>query len=487
MSRRMLAVVLVLFSLRAGSAGASVYLIRPDGTGDFPTIQQAIDGALPGDTLDLDDGIFRGTGNRDMNTDGRTFTIRSRSGDSTACVIDCEGTPDSPHRAFLLNLRADPELLLERFTIRNGYAPNSFMGPVGGGIALFHSSPIMVGMVFEKNRSPRGGGGVQAEETDAVFTNCVFNGNSAQYSGGGICTGQLGNITITRCKFTGNQSGMRGGGIALQSGVPTVSGCTFTGNAAVLMGGGIACEGTGSPWIEQCTIHGNYAINLGGGVAVVVGSPTLYECLIYGNESPGGGGIACEQTPGVWFTRCTVSNNASAVGSNVWLDRSVVYLAKSIVSFGSAGSAFECLEDVSCSLTCCDVYGSEGGDYVGCIGDQVRSGRKHRGGPSFLQCRTRGLSTREPVALRPRIRTRMRTQGRSGRRLLSCGHRGANTRRADAARLAQPDQGPGGDQLRRERRAARASNPRRGGPLGAVARHARLENRRHPRLVGWQR
>lgn len=363
-------IVLCLCLISACAASGSVHLIRPDGTGDFPTIQEAIDSVAPGDTIDLADGVFTGPGNRDLHTDGRSLTIRSQSGDSTACVIDCEGTPSSPHRAFQLYRRADPEVRLERFTIRNGYAPSGPAGPVGGAIDIFHASPILAGMVFEKNQSPRWGGAVNVEESSTVFEDCAFVGNDAGYSGGGICTGQLSGVTIARCRFTGNHSDRRGGGLALQMGNATVSDCTFRGNTAELMGGGIACEAAGSPRIERCVISGNQASNLGGGVGIVVGGPTFYECLIYDNSAPGGGGVACEQAPGAWFTRCTVSHNLSTSGSGFWMDRSAVYLEKCIVSFGAPGSAFACFEDVACDLTCCDVYGSEGGDYVGCIADQ---------------------------------------------------------------------------------------------------------------------
>ena len=38
------------------AAGAATYVIRPDGTGNFPNIQAAINAVAPGDTLELADG-----------------------------------------------------------------------------------------------------------------------------------------------------------------------------------------------------------------------------------------------------------------------------------------------------------------------------------------------------------------------------------------------------------------------------------------------
>ena len=79
--------VLVLGSTASGTT----YVVRPDGTGDFPTIQAAIDSALDGDTIKLTDGTFRGEGNRNIHYWGKAITICGQSGDPSLCTIDCEG------------------------------------------------------------------------------------------------------------------------------------------------------------------------------------------------------------------------------------------------------------------------------------------------------------------------------------------------------------------------------------------------------------
>ena len=43
---------------------ATTYLVNPEGTGDFPTIQAAIDAVVDGDIIELNDGTFTGDGNR---------------------------------------------------------------------------------------------------------------------------------------------------------------------------------------------------------------------------------------------------------------------------------------------------------------------------------------------------------------------------------------------------------------------------------------
>jgi hypothetical protein len=70
----------------AFSASATTYVIEPDGSGDFPTIQAAINASSDGDIIELADGTFTGAGNRDVDVAGRAVTVRSQSGDPETCV-----------------------------------------------------------------------------------------------------------------------------------------------------------------------------------------------------------------------------------------------------------------------------------------------------------------------------------------------------------------------------------------------------------------
>lgn len=82
----------VLFSLFLPTAVLSAtYEVRPDGTGDFPTIQAAVNAAANGDVIELSDGTFTGPGNRDINMLGKVLTVASQGGDPAPCIIDFEG------------------------------------------------------------------------------------------------------------------------------------------------------------------------------------------------------------------------------------------------------------------------------------------------------------------------------------------------------------------------------------------------------------
>lgn len=90
---------LLFFLLPFCSAEARVWVLHPDGTGDAPTILAAIDSLYNygDDVIELVDGVYTGLGNRDLHNGGRSFLIKSQSGDPTSCIIDVQGTPQEWH------------------------------------------------------------------------------------------------------------------------------------------------------------------------------------------------------------------------------------------------------------------------------------------------------------------------------------------------------------------------------------------------------
>jgi hypothetical protein len=76
------ALVLVWLSAPAASAVVSIS-VPPDGSGNPPDIQRAIEMASPSDSsvILLPDGVFRGPGNRNLDYLGKRILIRSVTGD----------------------------------------------------------------------------------------------------------------------------------------------------------------------------------------------------------------------------------------------------------------------------------------------------------------------------------------------------------------------------------------------------------------------
>jgi hypothetical protein len=102
-------------------AVATDYVVKPDGSGDYPTIQGAILAAEEGDTIWLADGTFMGEGNRNIDFLGKAITVRSQSGYPEDCIIDPEGTYGQPGlRAFDFQANEGPESIVRDITIMHG-------------------------------------------------------------------------------------------------------------------------------------------------------------------------------------------------------------------------------------------------------------------------------------------------------------------------------------------------------------------------------
>ncbi len=108
----------------AGPAGAATYTVEPDGSGNFPTIQAAVNAATHGDVILLGDGVFTGSGNHSITFGGKRIAVRSASDDPAACTIDLRGSPTNAVRAFLFTAEG-PESVVRGITIANGYTCGS--------------------------------------------------------------------------------------------------------------------------------------------------------------------------------------------------------------------------------------------------------------------------------------------------------------------------------------------------------------------------
>jgi hypothetical protein len=111
--------------LLAAGSSATTYIVDPDGSGDFPTIQAAIDAAEDGDIIELTNGTFSGEGNRNLDLAGKAVTVRSQSDEPEQCIIDCGGgdaDPDETLRGFTFHSGEGPSSIVSGITITNGVA-----------------------------------------------------------------------------------------------------------------------------------------------------------------------------------------------------------------------------------------------------------------------------------------------------------------------------------------------------------------------------
>ena len=177
---------------------SDTFLVRPDGSGPYPTIQDALDGSADGDTVLLASGRFTGDGNRNIVVPDRRIILRSAHRDPRRCIIDCEGAgrgfmfgnygcggslyPAPLATGSSTNAVADRyTAVVEAITITNGAADR-------GGAVLCgkRAAPCFMNCIFTRNHASVEGGALVLSGDRATLRNCVVSENTASIKGGGI-------------------------------------------------------------------------------------------------------------------------------------------------------------------------------------------------------------------------------------------------------------------------------------------------------------
>ncbi|MBM3319979.1 MAG: hypothetical protein FJY73_04815 [Candidatus Eisenbacteria bacterium] len=440
-----------------------VWTIRPDGTGDAPTIQAGVDSAAPGDTVLLEPGIFHGEGNRDIRFRGKALVVRGRDAPELH-VIDCKGTQEDPHRGFVLDQGEGPGSVLSTLTVTGGHSTDH-----GGGILCRNGSfPTLENLIVRENRADAWGGGMFCYDASAEIVGCVFRGNTSRWGGGiygrraflevrdalfaenvaghqdfdwggaigcdssdylklervrfesnrapvgGAVSAYDTPLLAVDCAFIGNEADLLCGALysfPIAPGDPVVlRNCDFSENTAILAAGAASSLG-GCDTIAECSFTGNEAnwagaVFLGGdthvracsftnnrarrsgGAFSIYGRAFLDTCTMAGNTAADSGGVVqTEYADPIRFERCTIAFNGAPHGGAVSVPSGVsssVILSRSIVAFSDSGEAVLCDGTGGTAvLSCCDLYGNEGGDWVGFIAPQAEISGNFSADPLF--------------------------------------------------------------------------------------------------------
>ncbi len=297
--------------------GGNNLYINAEGTGDYPTIQAAVNASLPGDSIFLAPGTYTGDGNRDVDLNEKIVVITS-SGAVDQTIIDCEGTDVEPHRAFHIFRGEDSTTVISGLTIINGVAvdhPSHPGFPMGGGIRIQASSPTIV--------------------------DCRFIGGKG-HAGGGIAAVFGSSPRIIGCYFEGGQTENAGGLYCWQNSPCTVTNCTFINNTATIDGGAVDCAFSSPSKFNYCTFARNTAFL--------------------------GGAAQCYQSA-VEFSNCTFVSNSASIGSQLSTNPGNVTVSLSIIAYGEGAGALNCVGTFS--LLCTDMFGNEFGDFQDCAAGQA--------------------------------------------------------------------------------------------------------------------
>jgi len=303
--------VLLCLSLAPALAGAAVITVHPDGTGDAPTIQAAIELAAPGDEVVLSPGVFAGPGNRDVSFLGKAVTVRGTGG----AIVDCEGSQAEHHRGFRFDLNEGTDSVLQDLTVRGGFHT------IGGAVRIQSAAPHLVGCTFVANATYEvndyQGGAVSVDWSSApTFTGCTFRDNVSYY-GGAIAVNHFSTAAIEDCWFEGNVAAV--GGAVWGNGTTKV-GCVFLRNEAT-SGGAVWQNGWNTDHADRCT----FAFN----------------------SAPQGSAYHLSGAYAVTLERCLIVGGAGSTG---------------IQAIGAEGQI---------ALTCCDLFGNAGGDWVAPFAAQI--------------------------------------------------------------------------------------------------------------------
>ncbi|KPJ58323.1 MAG: hypothetical protein AMJ46_14350 [Latescibacteria bacterium DG_63] len=239
--------------------------------GEYSTIQEGLENAVPGDTVLVASGTYPENIVWPASAQGVVLTSESGAastvidGRGLGTVVTFEGTFDST-------------TVISGFTVTNG------SGGPGSGIYCWAASPKIEGNWITGNSTDWNGGGVSGLGSNSIIRYNVITGNSAYYEGGGI-----------------HFDGYGEGGIGSDGSLDLVS--AF----------GVPDDGARQPHalIERNRIEHNVAAR-GGGIGIFKCFPKVTKNRIAHNSATwGGGGIYGFRSPDLEITWNEISNNSA--------------------------------------------------------------------------------------------------------------------------------------------------------------------------------
>jgi hypothetical protein len=358
-------------------SGAATLSVRPDGSGEYPTIRAAITAAQPRDTVLLEDGTFRGSDNHNLQFLRKPLVIRSRAGDPAQCIIDCAMDRRSAERAFLFG--AGDTAVVQGLTMTNGTCLGTSEDRSGAGVRCEYVNQVQIdNCVFSYNTAMQGGGAAVGPYSSPVFTHCVFDANSCAEDGAGISTWGDARPTLVGCTFRNNSCSLDGGAVEVFDGEPHFLDCDFVGNNSDWFGG---CISTGGHALfTRCAFHESTAMQ-GGVIHNERDALTEFdECVFYDN-SPNYAAVAYTEAELI-FRNCTLYRNNAYDGAIRSEPIAYTTMDHTIVAFQTRGVPIWCPAGTA-TVTCCDFFGNAGGDWRYCIQDQYDGVRNISVDPLF--------------------------------------------------------------------------------------------------------
>jgi predicted outer membrane repeat protein len=331
-----------------------------------------------GSTLDLEDCTVSGS---DVNYSGGAIFVADGSLTASGCEFEQN---KARFHGGAIDIEDSANLTLGDCSFTsNSLALGGNTHREGGAVyAIPVETLSLQGCTFAANSTSgiaaRGGACMLYGRQKAAIVDCTFTGNTSERDSGGGYFESLLHATMTGCVFTDNESlggGGFGGGGAFIGGFWNVTDCTFINNTTGSVGGGvISSAGNGPIVFDQCTFGRNHAAVRGGGSAHDAGY-RFTNCTWHDNVAPEGGGVLLGAifTGGSGeFSHCTLVRNGATFGSGVSIgQQQQLTVHHTIIAGSTAGEAVTCAGASLPAISCSDIYGNAGGDWTGCIADQL--------------------------------------------------------------------------------------------------------------------
>ena len=329
--------------------------------GNQPTIQAGINAAAAGDTVLVACGTYL---EHAINMRSGV-TVKSQTGSADCVIVDGQRLD----LVFKYNNVSNSTMI--GLTIQGGGRPSFPPSAGGNGIQALSSDFSLANCRIYDNRAINThGGGLECYDSSPTLTNCVIEGNTVRdtgpgggnvesASGGGIhCV--LCNLVMSQCILKNNIStdvfrdefngSSYGGGLYANSSTVTIDRTVFAhnqANGAIDGGGGGLYSGFSSLILTNSSVYANQT----------------------GFGNPNSAGMYASGSTLIRVEGCTFYGNTNGFGSPfvaalVFEGPARPRLRNTIVAFNHNGKAI-ISQLPFIDVSCCDVFGNDGGDWVG--------------------------------------------------------------------------------------------------------------------------
>ncbi len=199
--KKYLLVFLLIFPFRW--IAAQTFTVQQDGSGDFTTIQAALD-SLPGNDTIL---VWPGTYYENLSVKNKNFILGSLVLTTGDYSYTYQTIIDGGHKSSCLYIHQSNYLEINGFTLTHGSGFPTSGG--AGGIWFEYSNGKILNCIIKKNEVNGGAGGVAISVSNVFLSNTSIFKNKAKESGGGILISPNSSVvfdSINRCSIYMNYS-----------------------------------------------------------------------------------------------------------------------------------------------------------------------------------------------------------------------------------------------------------------------------------------